>query len=156
MKKLRRRPDTRLQDASTSVLRYALAGNLLWIGALKFEAYEVENIDPLVSSSPPLSPLREKLGKQKLARIIGVTEIAFGALIAAKPLAPRASALASLGAVGMFMTTLSFMKTTPGVSQDGHAAPKLSLVGQFLAKDSVLLGASLVTAVDSLQEADLL
>jgi hypothetical protein len=30
------------------------------------------------------------------------------------------------------------------------------MVGQFLAKDSVLLGASLVTAVDSLQDAALL
>jgi len=154
--RLRRRPDTRLQDASTSVLRYALAGNLLWIGALKFEAYEVENIDPLVSSSPLFSSLHEKLGKQKLARSIGVMEIVLGALIAAKPFAPRASALASLGAVGMFTTTLSFMMTTPGVTQDEHAAPALSMVGQFLAKDSVLLGASLVTAVDSLQDAALL
>lgn len=143
-----------LQAASTVGLRYSLAANLIWIGALKFESYEVENIDPLVSSSPPTSRLREKLGKKALARIIGVTEIALGSLIAAKPLAPRASTVGSLGAVGMFVTTLSFMVTTPGVSQDEHAGRKLSMVGQFLLKDAVLLAASVATAADSLQTAD--
>jgi len=137
----------------TSALRCALVTNLVWVGALKFEDYEVENIHPLVSSSPLFSPFLKQLGKQRTARLIGVTEIAIGALIAAKPLAPRASAFGSLAAVGMFVTTLSFLATTPGVWQDNHGAPKLSLVGQFLAKDSVLLGASLLTAADSLRAA---
>lgn len=53
----------------------------------------------------------------------------------------------------MFATTLSCLATTPGVWQENHGAPKLSLVGQFLAKDSVLLGASLLTAADSLRAA---
>lgn len=82
-----------------------------------------------------------------------MTEIAIGSLIAAKPLAPGASALASIAAVGMFATTLSFLATTPGVWQEDHGAPKLSMVGQFLIKDSVLLGASLLTAAESLQAA---
>lgn len=150
---MRNPPATRLQSVGTSVLRSALVTNLVWIGALKFEEYEVENIQPLVSSSPLVSPLLKTLGEQKTARLIGVTEIAMGALIAAKPLAPRASAIGSLGAVGMFLTTLSFLVTTPGVWQENHGAPKLSMVGQFLAKDSVLLGASLLTAADSLRAA---
>lgn len=148
------RPATRLHSVGTSALRSALVTNLVWIGALKFEDYEVENINPLVSSSPLFSPFLQKLGEKKTARLIGVTEIAMGALIGAKPLAPRASAIGSLGAVGMFVTTLSFLATTPGVWQENHGAPKLSLVGQFLAKDSVLLGASLLTAADSLRAAD--
>jgi len=74
-----------------------------------------------------------------------------GALIAAKPLTPRASAIGSLGAIGMFATTLSFLITTPGVSQPNHSAPKLSMVGQFLAKDTVFLGAAILTAADALQ-----
>lgn len=140
------------QSIGASILRSALAVNLLWIGALKFEEYEVENIRPLVSSSPLLSPVAEKLGEKTTARIIGVTEIAFGALIAAKPLAPRASAIGSLGAVGIFATTLSFLATTPGAWQEGHRVPKLSMVGQFLVKDSVLLGAALLTAADSIRD----
>lgn len=143
-----------LQAVSTVGLRYSLAANLIWIGALKFERYEVENIDPLVSSSPPMAGLQEKLGKKTLARIVGVTEIALGSLIAAKPFAPRASTVGSVGAVGMFATTLSFMVTTPGVSQDDHSGSRLSMVGQFLLKDSVLLAASVATAADSLQAAD--
>jgi uncharacterized membrane protein YkgB len=31
--------------------------NLLWIGALKFQDYEVENIKPLLTSSPLFSRL---------------------------------------------------------------------------------------------------
>lgn len=59
--------------------------NLLWIGALKFEDYEVENIEPLVTSSPLFS--------------------------------------------------------------------RLSAAGQFVVKDLVLLGASLLTAAESLRAA---
>lgn len=135
------------------MLRSALAVNLVWIGRLKFEDYEVENIRGLVASSPLFAPLFEKLGEKRLARLIGVTEIAVGSLIAVKPITPRASALGSLGAVGIFGTTLSFLATTPGVWHEKHGAPKLSMVGQFLIKDSVLLGASLVTLADSLKSA---
>jgi len=142
-----------LQTVGAATLRSALALNLVWIGALKFEDYEVENIRPLVGSSPLFSALVKKLGEKTLARIVGLTEIAMGTLIAAKPLAPRASAIGSLGAVGMFATTLSFLTTTPGVWQENHGAPKLSMVGQFLTKDTVFLGASLLTAAESLQGA---
>ncbi len=140
-----------IQSAGASTLRYALALNLVWIGTLKFEDYEVENINPLVSSSPLFAPVLKRLGEKKLARVVGVTEIALGSLIAAKPLLPRASVIGGLGAVGMFATTLSFLVTTPGVWQEDHSAPKLSMVGQFLIKDGVLLGASLLATAESLR-----
>ncbi|HEX9517232.1 MAG TPA: DUF417 family protein [Streptosporangiaceae bacterium] len=142
-----------LQTAGRPILRYGVALNLLWIGRLKFENYEVENIHPLVTQSPMLSQLAARLGERKLARLIGVTEIVIGSLIAAKPVAPRASALGSLAAVGMFATTLSFLITTPEAWQETHKEPKLSLAGQFLIKDVVFLGASVLTAADSLQAA---
>ncbi|MFB4283672.1 MULTISPECIES: YkgB family protein [unclassified Nonomuraea] len=142
-----------IHTVGRSVIRSALALNLVWIGRLKFEDYEVENIRPLVASSPLFSLLVDKLGEKQLARLIGVTEIAMGSLIAVQPLNPRASVLGSLGAVAMFAGTLSFLATTPGVWQENHGAPKLSMVGQFLVKDSVLLGASLVTLAESLQAA---
>lgn len=148
-----RRSETRLESVSTSVLRSTLATTLVWVGALKFEDYEVENIHPMVTSSPLFSPLVDKLGEQKTARLVGVAEIALGSLMAAKPLSARASAIGSLGAAGMFLTTLSFVATTPGVWQEGLGAPKLSLVGQFLAKDTVFLGGALVTAADALRAA---
>jgi uncharacterized membrane protein YkgB len=33
-------------------MRYGLAWILLWIGALKFKGYEVENAEPPVTASP--------------------------------------------------------------------------------------------------------
>lgn len=139
----------KFQAAGAATLRYGLALNLLAIGRLKFEDYEVENIRPLITSSPMFSGLIAKLGERKLARLIGAAEIVIGALIAAKPIAPRASVLGSLAGVGMFATTLSFLATTPEAWQEKHGEPKLSLAGQFLVKDVVLLGASLVMAAES-------
>jgi reactive chlorine resistance protein C len=51
----------------------------------------------------------------------------------------------SVLAVGMFLTTLSFMLTTPGVWEATEGGfPALSVVpGQFVLKDVVLLGAAL-------------
>jgi reactive chlorine resistance protein C len=143
-----------VHSVGISTVRYGLVINLLEIGRIKFEDYEVENIRPLVTSSPPLSWLIAKLGEKKVARLIGVTEIVLGSLIGAKPIAPRASALGSLAAVGMFATTLSFLATTPEAWQETRGEPKLSLAGQFLVKDVVLLGASLLTAADALQAAE--
>ncbi|MDJ0392491.1 DUF417 family protein [Rhodococcus sp. G-MC3] len=150
---MKRQTDTAqvLQSVGASSMRYALAMNVMWIGTLKFEDYEVANIQPLVSSSPLFAPFLRKFGQKKLSKMVGVTEIALGALIAAKPLAPRATVVGGLGAVGMFATTLSFLFTTPGVWQEDHGAPKLSMVGQFLIKDSVFLAASLLVTAESLQ-----
>ena len=100
-------------------MRCGLATTLLWIGALKFKDYEVQNAEVLVTASPLTSRLREKLGAQKLARLIGVTQITLGSLIAAKPVAPRASAAGSFGAAGMMLGTLSFLATTPEAWQEG-------------------------------------
>jgi uncharacterized membrane protein YkgB len=134
-------------------MRCGLATTFLWVGALKFKDYEIQNAEPLVTASPLTSRLHEKLGAQKLARLIGVTQITLGTLIAAKPFAPRASAVGSFGAAGMMLGTLSFLVTTPEAWQEGQGMPQLSMLGEALLKDSVLLGASLLTAADSLRAA---
>ena len=135
-------------------MRCGLATTLLWIGALKFKEYEVENAEVLVTSSPLTSRLREKLGAQRLARLIGFTQIGLGSLVVVKPFAPRAFAAGSFGAVGMFLGTLSFLATTPEAWQERKGwPPQLSMLGESLLKDSVLLGASLLTAAESLRAA---
>lgn len=140
-------------DAGMIVLRSALAGTLLWVGALKFVEYEAEQIQPMVSTSPLFSRINGMLGTRKIAGLIGTTEIIMGALIAARPLSARASALGSLGATGMFLSTLSFVLSMPGVWHEEHGFPARSMEGQFLAKDGVLLGAAIVTAAESLRAA---
>jgi uncharacterized membrane protein YkgB len=142
-----------LEDVGMVVLRSALAASLLWVGALKFVKYEAEQIQPMVSTSPLFSRINRVLGSRKIAGLIGFTEIIMGALIAARPLSPKASALGSLGATAMFLTTLSFILSMPGVWQEEHGFPALSMEGQFLAKDGVLLGAAIVATAESLRAA---
>jgi len=77
--------------------------------------------------------------------IIGVTEIVLGLGILTRRLWPRVSGLASLGASGMFLVTLSFLFTTPGV-----LALESPAFG-FLVKDLIFLGAALYTAGEALQ-----
>src|SRR3954453_6858429 len=149
----RHAPVSGLGSAGFPVMRCGLATTLLWIGALKFRDYEVQNAEPLVTASPLTSRLREKLGAQKLARIVGVTQITLGSLIAAKPVAPRAAAVGSFGAAGMMISTLSFLVTTPEAWQEGQGVPKLSMLGEALLKDGVLLGAAILTAAESLKAA---
>jgi reactive chlorine resistance protein C len=143
-----------LAAAGSSITRYGLVTTLVWIGALKFTDYEVQNAEVLVTASPLTSRLRNKLGAQKLAWLVGVTQITLGSLIAAKPLAPRASAMGSLGAAGLMVSTLSFLATTPEAWREGPGGiPQLSVLGEALLKDTVLLGAALLTAAESLRAA---
>ena len=150
---IRHTPVGGLASLGFLVMRYGLATTFLWVGALRFRDYEVENAEPLVTASPLTSRLHAKLGAQRLARLTGITQITLGSLIAAKPVAPNASAAGSFGAAGMMLGTLSFLVTTPEAWQEGQRKPQLSMLGEALLKDSVLLGASLLTAADSLRAA---
>jgi reactive chlorine resistance protein C len=149
----RHRPAGDLVSAGTLVARGGLATTLLWIGALKFTEYEIANAEVLVTASPLTSSLRKRLGARRLGQLVGVAQLTLGSLIAAKPLAPRASAAGSLGAAAMMVSTLSFLVTTPEAWQQGRAKLRLSMLGEALLKDSVLLGAALLTAGDSMRAA---
>jgi reactive chlorine resistance protein C len=140
-----------LSSVGLFVSRAALVTNLLGIGRLKFKDYEVANIQPLISSSPLFSPLNKKLGSRNLARVIGVTELALGLMIGLHPVAPKVSAIGGVGAIGMFLTTLSFLATTPEAREEGQGMLTPSITGQFLLKDGVLLGASIVATAESLR-----
>jgi len=136
-----------LANLGEIVIRYGLVVVLVWVGALKFTAYEAEGIKPLVENSPLMAWALQAFGLRTLASLIGITEIVLGLLIATRPFAPRVSAMGSLGAVGLFLITLTFVLTTPGVWQPGYGFPYPSpMPGQFLLKDVLLLGAALWTA----------
>jgi uncharacterized membrane protein YkgB len=86
--------------------------------------------------------------------IIGAVELVIAALISVRHWFPKTSAVGSVGAVFMFLTTLSFILTTPGwePSLGGFPAPS-GEVGEFLIKDLVLLGAAFWILTDSLKAA---
>ncbi|MFY9988883.1 MAG: DUF417 family protein, partial [Chthoniobacterales bacterium] len=65
-------------------------------------------------------------------------------LIGLRHWSARASAFGSAAAILMFLTTLSFLFSTPGWEPTLGGFPALSAsVGQFLIKDVVLLGAAI-------------
>jgi len=69
-------------------VRYALAVILIWVGALKFAAYEAEAVQALTSESPLLSWVYDIFSVDAFARILGVVEILAGIGIALRPIVP--------------------------------------------------------------------
>jgi len=141
-----------IERISAFVLRYGLVLVVFWIGCLKFTAYESKGVFNHASHSPLLAWAYDVLNVRDFSRCLGVVEIAVALLIAAGPVWPKLSIVGSLGGIGMFLTTLSFVITTPGVWQAGYGFPALSgFPGQFLVKDVLLLGAAIWTLADSLR-----
>jgi reactive chlorine resistance protein C len=133
-------------------IRYGLVIVLIWIGALKFTAYEAQGIQPLVAHQPLMSWLYDLLSVRAFAATLGTVEIIAAVLIASKPLWPRVSLIGSAVAILLFLSTLSFLFTTPGVIQPSAGGfPALSVLpGQFLLKDIVLLAVAIWTLGDAL------
>ena len=145
-----------LENVGSKVLRYGLVIILLWVGGLKFTAYEAEGIKGLVANSPLMSWMLGVMSLQTVSSLIGTVEIILGLMIATRAFAPKVSAIGSIGAIFMFLITLSFVLTTPGVWQVGYGFPFPSpMPGQFLAKDILLLGAAIWTAGESLRATNL-
>lgn len=142
----------RLKSIGMYIARYGLVIVLLWIGGMKFTAYEAEGIKPLVANSPPMSWVYRVMSVDGFSALLGVIEIAIGLLIALRPVWSLGSAAGSGLAAGMFLTTLSFLITTPGWESSLGGFPALSAMpGQFLLKDVVLLGVALFTAGEAME-----
>src|SRR5919108_847182 len=139
-----------IQALGEFVLRYGLVLVLLWIGGMKFTAFEAAGIQPLVSSSPFLSWMYARLSAQAVSNLFGVVEISVAVMIALRPWAPKVSALGSGLAVVMFLTTLTFLFSLPGWEPSLGGFPALSSAGGFLLKDAVVLGTALWSLGESL------
>jgi len=132
---------SRAESIGLHVARYALVLVLVWIGAMKFTAYEAGAIEPLVANSPLMSWLYAVFSVQTTSNLIGVAEIAAGIMIALRPWSATACVLGSLMAVATFVITLTFLFSTPGWEPTLGGFPALSVApGQFILKDAVLLG----------------
>src|ERR1700751_3598198 len=136
---------SRVEAVGRELARYGLVVVVAWIGFMKFTAYEAEGISPFVANSPLMSWVYGPLSVRGFSAVLGVVEVGIALLIAARLFSPRACVLGSALAVGMFLTTLSFLLTTPGVWEPSLGGfPALSgFPGQFLIKDLALLGISL-------------
>ncbi len=125
--------------------RYGLVLVLAWIGVGHIVSPTA--IQSLIAHSPLLSWLYDIFNTHTLGYALGSTEILAAILIALRPLWSPVSAVGSAFGVLLFCSTISFLFTTPGVTSGG---PVLSMLGEFLLKDVVLLGVSLWTLADSI------
>ena len=149
----KRAMSSQVEAVGRELTRYGLVVVVGWIGLMKFTGYEAEGIRPFVANSPLMSWVYRFMSVQGFSAMLGVVEVTTALLIAARPFSPRASAFGSALAVGMFLTTLRFLVTTPGVwAAEAGGFPALSgAPGQFLIKDLALLGISLWTLGEAWQ-----
>jgi uncharacterized membrane protein YkgB len=140
-----------LERVSQHAPRYGLVLVLLWIGGMKFTRVEAEAIEGLVAHSPFLGWMYGVLSVQATSALIGSAELVIAGLIAARPLSATLAMAGSALAAGMFLTTLSFLWSTPGVFEASLGGfPALSVLpGQFLLKDVVLLAVALWSFVEA-------
>lgn len=126
------------------LLTLTLAVIFLWIGAMKFTTYEAEGVAPFIANNPLISWLHTAFGIEGGSRVLGVYELLTGVLLIARFVSPRLGAIGAAMSVITFLITLSCLVFTPGVGAPAAGGfPALSAeIGQFLAKDFVLLAAS--------------
>lgn len=142
-----------IQTVGVYLMRYGLVLVLAWIGAMKFTAYEANGIQPLVANSPFMGWVYHVVSIQTFSNLLGFVEIVIALLIALRPLSAVAAVVGSGAAIVMFLTTLSFLFSTPGWEASLGGFPALAVVpGQFLVKDVVLLGVALWSLGEALQQ----
>jgi uncharacterized membrane protein YkgB len=119
---------------------------------LRFADFEAHQIQPLVANSPLMGWLYNIFPVYTFSALLGVFELAAAVLIALKPIAPRLSVVGSVLAVVLFVSTISFLFTTPGLGEPaGGGFPAITLLGEFLLKDIPLLGLSFWTLADAIR-----
>ena len=112
-------------------LRIAMGIVLVWIGGLKF-------VDPspvvgLIGASPFAF-----LASNGFVYLLGVAEVIVGVLLWANIQVKYVGVLT----MGLFIGTLAILILTPKVAYGDAGFPLLSLPGEFLLKDIVLMAAS--------------
>ena len=141
-----------IEDVGKAIVRWGLVVVLAWIGGMKFTAYEAMGIQPLVAHSPVVGWMYDFLSVRSFSTMLGFIEIGTAVLISLRSVSPKASAIGSVLAIGLFATTLSFLISTPGWEPTLGGFPALSAMpGQFLLKDIVLFGAAVWCLGESLK-----
>ncbi|MBA3517876.1 MAG: DUF417 family protein [Rhizobiales bacterium] len=146
---------SRLARFGSLFLYPAMAIIFLWIGSMKFTDYEASGVSGFVLNSPLVGWWQTLLGIGGTGVMLGIYEVVTGLLFAGRFLSPRFSVVGAGMSVLTFLITLSFLFTTPGVSEPlAGGFPALSAMpGQFLLKDIALLAVSIYCLGESLMAA---
>lgn len=113
---------------------------LFWIGLLKFTPSEAMAIKGYVSHSFLMNWLYSVTSAQGVSNIIGIYEIVTGILLIGSFWNHKVGAIAGYLTLTIFLTTLSFLVTTPGIWKflDG-----IMVTDFFLVKDFAFLAIAL-------------
>lgn len=131
--------------------RYGLVIVIVWLGAMKFTSYEAQDIQPLIAHSPFMNWLYHVFSVSTFSALLGIFELTAAVLLSLKPVWRSGSIVGSIMAIGLFVATISFLFTTPGVFEASVGGfPLLSSIGGFLIKDVALLGLAVWTLADAL------
>ncbi|TXH32317.1 MAG: DUF417 family protein [Rhodospirillaceae bacterium] len=142
-----------IEPLTRAALYLSLAVIYFWFGGMKFTDYEAQGLVPLVSNSPVLSWFYDILSVRDFSTFLGFIEVSIGLLVLAGLVRPLAGVLGGLLSAGLFVTTLSFMASTPGVFEPTLGFPAITVApGQFLLKDLGLLAISLWIATDAARQ----
>ncbi len=125
------------------ITRYGVVGILLAFGIFKFTLTEAQAIKPLIDNSPLFNWMNHLFTIRTISSIIGVIEIVAAIAIGARFLSPDIAFYGSLLGCIIFLSTLSFLFTTPGMFVKTEW---LWLPDEFIIKDLVLLGFCLWSA----------
>lgn len=119
---------------------FGVALVLIWLGIYKFTPTEAKLIEPLVVNHPAMSWLYNVISVQAVSNIIGLTEIivAIGLLVGLKK--PTVAYYSGIAASVIFLTTLSFLVTTPNTWK---VSDGVLIANFFLVKDILFLAISI-------------
>jgi uncharacterized membrane protein YkgB len=167
-----------LDQFGKKAVRFGIVIVFLWIGGLKFFAYEADGIVPFVANSPFMSffyqhPAEYKKHINKEGELtpanrqwnvdnntygfaygLGAVLVVLAVLIALHQIAPLPSMIASILVFIMTLGTLSFLITTPEswvphLTDTDWGFPFLSGRGRLVIKDLVILGGAIITMSES-------
>jgi len=167
-----------LDQFGKKAVRFGIVIVFLWIGGLKFFAYEADGVVPFVANSPFMSffyhhPAEYKKHQNTEGELIaanrewnienntygfayglGTVLVALAVLIALYKVAPLPSMIASILIFIMTLGTLSFLITTPEswvphLTDNDWGFPFLSGRGRLVIKDIVILGGAIITMSES-------
>jgi len=125
---------TRSTNIGEKATLYSVALVLLWIGAMKFTAFEAGAIEGLVASSPLTSWLYAVFSLQGASNFIGSIEIVIALALVGGQFNRSVAIIAAAGAITTFVVTSSFLFTAPGweASLGGFLVPAFTEFSQGL------------------------
>ena len=116
---------------------------LLWVGLFKFTATEAKAITDLISNHPLSFWMYDVFSVQTVSNIVGTTEIIVAILLIVGLKDVRIAKIAAIGLIIIFLTTLSYLFTTPGTFHSINGEPfinKFPVTNFFILKDIMYLG----------------